>query len=214
MQTIACNERKMKNRRIFLRFFSKEDRKSKTFSIPSFRSGVSCRFVEFGGAERRARSRGKAPPPLLSRTRESWPREESTSRVIGIPRPSLWVALILDVIHGILVSDRPGIPIFRHAGRIPDHPPRPCRRKFRGTCARIFRNPSFSIRTKGKFIVHVPLTYPYTRDMCPRRNLTFLRGEKNFKKFLQWNNSNFKTLFYRIIEYRTHPRLSVVSTFL
>lgn len=149
----------MKNRRLsgyFLRFLSKGDRKSENRKRSLFQVLACRRFVEFGGAERRARSRGKAPPFY----RESWPREESTSRVIGIPRPPLWVALILDVIHGILVSDRPGIPIFRHAGRIPDHPPRPCRRKFRGTCARIFRNPSFPIllRTKGKFIVHVPLT--------------------------------------------------------
>lgn len=82
---------------------------------------------------RREHDPEESPPPYYRCTRAwrvSWPREESTSRVIGIPRAPLWVALILDVIHGILVSDRPGIPIFSHAGRIPDQraaSPRPLR---------------------------------------------------------------------------------------
>lgn len=109
---------------------------------------------------------GRGGPPrcreksLLSiRKNSSLPHEESTSLVIGIPRAVPWVALILDVIHGILVSDRPGIPISRHAGRIPDEL-RPCRRKFRGTRDRIFRTrtPSIDLQhtvssrdTKGRF---------------------------------------------------------------
>lgn len=63
----------MKNRRLsgyFLRFLSKGDRKSENRKRSLFQVLACRRFVEFGGAERRARSRGKAPllpPPLLSR---------------------------------------------------------------------------------------------------------------------------------------------------
>lgn len=136
---------------------------------------------------RREHDPEESPPPYYRCTRAwrvSWPREESTSRVIGIPRAPLWVALILDVIHGILVSDRPGIPIFSHAGRIPDQQPLlglSVSTKISWNVRPNFPKPALSILhcTKGKFIAPraFDLSVHPSQKCAPRGNLRlfFLR---------------------------------------
>lgn len=105
--------------------------------LPEFHS-ANCRVSRAGLRF----DRGATVPrktPFIGALELQFVAERRNVPVIGIPRAAHWVALILDVIHGILVLDRPGIPIFRHAGRILNEA-RPCRRKFRGTRGRIFRS--------------------------------------------------------------------------
>lgn len=66
--------------------------------------------------------------------------------------------------------------------------PRPCRRKFRGTCARIFRNPPLSIHSvhsaarKGNLSFHVPFTYPYTPRTSMRLVEIFRFSSREWKR--------------------------------